>query len=105
MSPDEVIKLFRQHALELIEFHEKMSVFTRISQDESIVILNLCLYLIEELAENRWLTSDIIEQYEAGEPPVFIPNKNLFKGSALENSDQVEQPPFDQGFFLNLPEI
>ena len=97
-----MIALLRQHALELIEFQDKMSAFKDLSTNEALVVLNLCLYLIEELAENRWLTSDIIEKYEAGEPPVFVFDKNkLIRSGSLE----VEDPPFEPDYFLNHPDL
>jgi len=102
LLPNDVIALLRQHALELIEFQDKMSAFKDLSTNEALVVLNLCLYLIEELAENRWLTSDIIEKYEAGEPPVFVFDKNkLISSGSLE----VEDPPFESDYFLNHPDL
>jgi hypothetical protein len=102
LLPNEVIALLRQHALELIEFHDKMSAFKDLSANEALVVLNLCLYLIEELAENRWLTSDVIEKYESGDPPVFVFNKNkLISSDSLE----VENPPFEADYFLNHPDL
>jgi hypothetical protein len=102
LSPDEVIKLLRQHALELIEFHDKMSVFQALTPTESLVVLNLCLYLIEELAENRWLTSDVIERYESGEAPIFMSN---LKKLAAAQSEGLDLPPFDSDYFLNHPDL
>ncbi len=101
MSPNEVIDFLRQHALELIDFHDKMSVFKDLTPSESMVVLNLCLYLIQELAENRWFTSDIIERYESGETPVFNSNGSKF----IAVNSQVEQPPFDLDYFLGLPDL
>jgi hypothetical protein len=103
LSPDEIIELLRQHALELIEFHDKMSVFENLTPTESLVVLNLCLYLIEELAENRWLTSDIIEKYEAGEPPKFV--FRLQKNLDYYPKENLDQPPFDLDYFLNHPDL
>jgi hypothetical protein len=102
LLPNDVVNLLRQHALELIEFHDKMSAFKDLSPTEALVVLNLCLYLIEELAENRWLTSEIIEKYEAGEPPVFVFNKNKLMSS---NSQEFEDPPFELDYFLNHPDL
>lgn len=103
MSPNEVIELLRQHALELIQFHEKMSSFKELSPSESIVVLNLCLHLIEELAENRWLTSDIIEKYEAGKTPIF--SFNLQKMIPAQSEVDLNLPPLDPDFFLNHPDL
>ena len=75
MSPEEAIKLLREHALELIEFHGKMSAFDHLNPEESKTVLSLCLYLIEELAENRWFTSEIIERYVTKGKDIAIEGK------------------------------
>lgn len=101
MTPKEVIQLLREHALELIEFHDQMSLTSKISATEADEILKLCLYLIEELAENRWFASTIIEKYESGEPPIFVKNGN---NNNVRSVDLAE-PPFEANFFLNHQDL
>ncbi len=109
MNPEEVVKLLRQHALELIEFYDKMSAFENLSKEETETVLSLCLYLIEQLAEHRWFTSDLIEIYDAGGSPVFMPNENnIFDIKNNENTkekSEFENPPFDLEFFSSLEDL
>lgn len=96
MSPEEAINYLRQHALELMDIYSTMSVNKNISNYEYSVLMTFCLYLIEQLAENRWFASDIIEKYESGTPPVFQfdNQKNNIKKIDLT------EPPFEKDFFL-----
>ena len=109
MNPEEVIEILRQHALELIEFYDQMSSYEKLSVDESNCILNLCLYLIEQLAEQRWFTSDIIEIYLSGGNPVFmntgVLNSKLLKNEDIKEKSEFENPPFDLEFFSNLKDL
>ncbi len=108
MNPEEVVKLLRQHALELIEFYDKMSAFKNLSKEETDTVLSLCLYLIEQLAEHRWFTSDLIEIYDSGGSPVFMQNENLIDVKSYENTkekSEFENPPFDLEFFSSLEDL
>jgi hypothetical protein len=106
LSPEEAIKLLREHALELIEFHGKMSAFEHLNPEESQTVLSLCLYLIEELAENRWFTSEIIERYDSGDPPIFMPqDANHFKIVNEKEGPDLSSPPFDYDYFSNLKDL
>lgn len=95
MSPEEAINYLRQHALELMDIYSTMSVNKNISSYEYSVLMTFCLYLIEQLAENRWFASDIIEKYESGTPPVFMFNNQTKQISKLDLSE----PPFEKDFF------
>ena len=94
MNPEEVVKLLREHALELIEFYNKISAFENLSKEEAATIQSLCLYLIEQLAEHRWFTS---------------PNENnIFDIKSSENEkekSEFENPPFDLEFFSSLEDL
>ncbi len=109
MNPEEVVKLLRQHALELIEFYDKMSAFENLSKEETETVLSLCLYLIEQLAEHRWFTSDLIEIYDAGGSPVFMPNENnifdVKNDEITKEKSEFENPPFDLEFFSSLEDL
>ena len=109
MNPEEVVKLLREHALELMEFYNKISAFENLSKEETDVILPLCLYLIEQLAEHRWFTSDLIEIYDSGKAPIFSPNEdNIFDIKSSENEkekSEFENPPFDLEFFSSLEDL
>lgn len=109
MNPEEVVKLLRQHALELIEFYDKMSAFENLSKEETDTVLSLCLYLIEQLAEHRWFTSDLIEIYDAGGSPVFMPNENnildIKSNEITKEKSEFENPPFDLEFFSSLEDL
>lgn len=109
MNPEEVVKLLREHALELMEFYDKMSAFENLSKEESSTVLSLCLYLIEQLAEHRWFTSDLIEIYDSGGSPVFSPNEdNNFDVKSVEytkEKSEFENPPFDLEFFSTLEDL
>lgn len=109
MNPEEVVKLLRQHALELIEFYDKMSSFDELSPEESECLINLCLYLIEQLAEQRWFTSDLIEIYNQGGNPIFLQDHNSFmtksKLESQKEKSEFENPPFDFEFFSTLKDL
>lgn len=109
MNPEEVIKLLRQHALELIEFYDKMSSFDNLSPEEADCLINLCLYLIEQLAEQRWFTSDLIEIYNMGGNQIFLQDQiNLMpksKQEAKKEKSEFENPPFDLEFFSSLEDL
>ncbi len=109
MNPEEVIILLRQHALELIEFYDKMSAFDNLTPEESDCLINLCLYLIEQLAEQRWFTSDLIEIYNMGGNPVFLQDQmNLIsknKKEEVKKKSEFENPPFDFDYFSNLKDL
>ena len=109
MNPEEVVKLLREHALELIEFYNKISAFENLSKEEAATIQSLCLYLIEQLAEHRWFTSDLIEIYDSGKAPIFSPNEdNIFDIKSSENEkekSEFENPPFDLEFFSSLEDL
>lgn len=96
MTPDEAINYLRQHALELMDIYSIMSVNKNISSYEYSILMSFCLYLLEQLAENRWFASDIIEKYESGSPPVFTFNNQT---KEVEKID-LTNPPFEKDFFL-----
>lgn len=109
MNPEEVVKLLREHALELMEFYDKMSAFESLSQEGAATVQSLCLFLIEQLAEHRWFTSDLIEIYDSGKAPIFSPNEdNIFDIKSSENEkekSEFENPPFDLEFFSSLEDL
>ena len=109
MNPEDVIKLLRHHALELLDLRDKIEACKDYSDEESNEYLfELCTYLIEQLAENRWFASDIIEQYDSGKKPVFMANDFIIQTEQIEDkkiSDSLSVPPFDIEFFSEFRDL
>lgn len=109
MNPEDVIKLLRYHALELLDLRDKIEACKDYSYEESKEYLfELCTYLIEQLAENRWFASDIIEQYDSGTTPVFMANNFEIGIENVEDkkiSDSLNEPPFDKEFFSQFRDL
>lgn len=109
MNPEDVIKLLRYHALELLDLRDKIEARKNSSEEETNEYLfELCAYLIEQLAENRWFTSDIIEQYDSGKKPIFMANELAFQAEKIEDkkiSDSLSEPPFDVEFFSKFRDL
>lgn len=109
MNPEDVIKLLRYHALELLDLRDKIEARKNSSEEETNEYLfELCAYLIEQLAENRWFTSDIIEQYDSGKKPIFMANELALETEEIEDkkiSDSLSEPPFDVEFFSKFRDL
>ena len=109
MNPEDVIKLLRYHALELLDLRDKIEARKNSSEEETNEYLfELCAYLIEQLAENRWFTSDIIEQYDSGKKPIFMANELTLETEKIEDkkiSDSLSEPPFDVEFFSKFRDL
>ena len=109
MNPEDDIKLLRYHALELLDLRDKIDACKDYSGEETNEYLfELCTYLIEQLAENRWFTSDIIEQYDSGKKPIFMANELSVQTEQIEDkkiSDSLSEPPFDIEFFSKFRDL
>jgi hypothetical protein len=109
LNPEDVIKLLRYHALELLDLRDKIEARKNSSEEETNEYLfELCAYLIEQLAENRWFTSDIIEQYDSGKKPIFMANELALETEEIEDkkiSDSLSEPPFDVEFFSKFRDL
>jgi hypothetical protein len=109
LNPEDVIKLLRYHALELLDLRDKIEACKDYSDEETNEYLfELCTYLIEQLAENRWFASDIIEQYDSGKKPIFMANEFNIQTEKIEDkkiSDSLSEPPFDIDFFSKLRDL
>jgi hypothetical protein len=109
LNPEDVIKLLRYHALELLDLRDKIEARKNSSEEETNEYLfELCAYLIEQLAENRWFTSDIIEQYDSGKKPIFMANELAVQAEKIEDkkiSDSLSEPPFDVEFFSKFRDL
>jgi hypothetical protein len=109
LNPEDVIKLLRHHALELLDLRDKIEACKDYTDEESNEYLfELCTYLIEQLAENRWFASDIIEQYDSGKKPIFMANDFIIQTEQIEDkkiSDSLSEPPFDKEFFSEFRDL